>query len=44
MDCNLQGSSVCGVTRVRHDLATKLPPPPLTIYYGQDTLLGPELC
>ena len=27
MDCNLSGSSVHGVTRVGHDLATKPPPP-----------------
>ena len=28
MDCSLPGSSVHGVARVRHDLATKPPPPP----------------
>ena len=28
MDCSLSGSSVHGITRVRHDLAAKLPPPP----------------
>ena len=28
MDCNLQGSSVHGVARVRHDLVTKPPIPP----------------
>ena len=28
MDCSVPGSSVHGVARVRHDLATK-PPPPL---------------
>ena len=28
MDCSLQGSSVHGVSRFGHDLATKPPPPP----------------
>ena len=28
MDCSLPGSSAHGIVRVRHDLATKPPPPP----------------
>jgi len=31
-DCSLPGSSVYGVTRVGHDLATKPPPPPQVGY------------
>ena len=37
MDCSLPGSSVHGVARVGHDLATKPPPPPtyyrVTVWY-----------
>ena len=31
MDCSLPGSSVHGVVRVKHDLATKSPPPIFTL-------------
>ena len=43
MDCSLPGSSVHRIARVRHDLATKPPPPPVFLsaeFQGQRSLVG----
>ena len=43
MDCSLPGSSVHRISRVKHDLATKAPPPPVFLsgkFQGQRSLVG----